>query len=684
MCLVDVGQQMADFSNQECKMDNDHRIPTLNWSNWRPCGRDEEANQLHRWYQSRKEIDLVLITGAAGIGKTTLSQSIQCSVQEDSGFLIRGTFSFSAEPYEAFKTAFTSLVRQLQDRLDFSQLQQELQHAIASSGTEGFLISDGLPILRTIMRDSDSVSGDGDSIHAILDGQARPSRITATDRQQRFVNAMTKIVEAIGTVFPVVIVLDNLMWADLGSLLLLESLCANIKMSNVLIVATCRGDEVDYKAPLATRLRSLEDRGIRLMDITLKPLEVEDTYEIIQNILTNACQEVSWRLAQRIQECTAGAPRLTLELLDVIATEGFGTKFLQMQIEYSDLIYAKIHQMSPTCRDVLQVVACLGGRAVHESALMELLPGKEDSEIKSALQMAKDKGILVAAQQIGECTFFHNSIQEAIYRLIPAQVKSRIHYDVAQGLCSWLSVDQLEDNIFLLVDQYLHGRDCILREEKSRIAEACLGAARKAAFAAAFSSAEVYVRFGIDLLDKRTRWRDHYDLTLRLMNVAIELEFCNGNHDCVDQFHKEILVHARCIMDQIPSYTTHISSLGARSNDFDEAIAESLDVLERLGEKLPKRWFLARTVVGLIKTKNNLKRTSDEMILRLPRLSDARVQALNNILHLLFVYVFLQRSELVPLVSMRIIDLTINYGLSPISKLHDVKYVDHVFSMIRF
>lgn len=668
MVLSDGEQQQLVTSIADCKMD-DH-VLSLNWSNWRPCGRQEEADLLHRWYLSREEIDLVLITGASGVGKTTLSQSLHRIVQEDDGFLIRGTFSYSAEPYEAFKTAFTSFVRQLQERHDYDSLQHELKQAIASSGAEGFLIKDCLPILKTIMGDESSVSSGESSDHPILDGTSPPSRISATDRQHRFVSAMTKIVEAIGSVFPLVIVLDNLMWSDLGSLLMLESLCSNGKLNNVLMVATCRGDEVDYKAALSTRLRSMEDRGLKLMDMPLRPLTVEDTFDVIESLQTNnISEESSWRLAETVHNCTGGIPRLILEMLQIASSQGLDSTLLHIQVDYADLVDAKICRLPAVCREMLQVIACLGGRAVHESALVELMPGREHSELHGAIQMAEAEGILASGNQLGECTFFHGSIQEAIYTLIPEHVKKHIHYDIAQRLCSWFTVDQLEDNIFLVVDQYIHARDCICREDRGRIAELCLGAARKASFSAAFSSADAYVWHGIDILEERTRWRDHYDLTLALMNQAIELDYCNGNHEGVDKLHREIVQHSRRFIDKITSYATHISSLGARDNRRSgEAISECLKVLERLGEKLPRRFFLARTVAGLIRIKNILKKKSDDDLLRLPRLSDARIQAVTRILHILYLQVFLHKAELVPLVSMRMIDLTLQYGLSPISK----------------
>jgi predicted ATPase len=649
----------------------------LDWSNFRLVGREEESRRLEEYYMTRKDCDLVLVTGPLGIGKSALTSNLQYRVAEDSGILVRGTFSVSPEPYEAFVEAFTDLVEQLRRKKDYKTIQLDLKQAISKSGAEKFLIPEGpFAVLQTLMSDGDdnaiqeSSSNPGEEKKESMEVDAQPQVISATDRQLRLVNALTKIIEAMGVVFPLVIVLDNLMWADPGSILLLEFLCLTGKLPNVLMVATCRGDEVGYQDLLSIKLRSMEDRGIRLKDISLQPLAVEDTFLLVKSLQSHMSEEISSRLAVTIHECTGGVPLLICELLIILEKEGPNSAILRKQLDYSDLVDTKLRQMPSDTRQILQLIACLGGRAVHESVLTELIPGKNAQEMRSALLVAQEKGLLALDSKIGECAFLHGSVQVATYGLIPESERGIIHYDIARRLCSWLSDDQLEENVFLVVDQYLHGRQNIPDDEKAMVAELCLRAARKAAHTAAFSSAGDFIRFGISLLPTRTKWRDHYDLTLALANVAIELEFCNGNHDAVDILHKEILHNAREVIHTMTSYTTRISSLGTRGNHTKEAIEEGLDALELLGEKMPRRMHLFRTITGLIRTKKMLKRTSDEEILSLPPLTDAKIQVVSNILHLLFVYVFLQQSPLVPLVSMRTIELTLQYGLSPMSKYH--------------
>jgi predicted ATPase len=495
--------------------------------------------------------------------------------------------------------------------------------------------------------------------------QQRLNQISATDRQHRFLNAVTKIVEAIGSVLPLVLVLENIMWADSGSLQLLQSLCITGKLSNVLLVATCRDDEVGFHDPLSVKLRTMEDRGLRLTDIRVPPLSAEHVHDFILTLVGNECCKESYReMARLVHRCTNGNPLLVCEILGVIEQEGLNSELLRKKLDYGHFINAKVSQI-PSSRKVLQLIACLGEQMVHESVLKELLQESE-SEIRNDLIAAQEQGILCVNAESGECAFVHTNAQSAIYDLIPNEEKSSIHYNIAELLCHWLTEEHIEENIFLIVDQYLKGSNNIPMKETEKVAQLCLRAARNAAHASAFTSAENFIEFGLSLLVPRTKWRDTYRLTLDLTNAAIELEFCHGNHNSVDTLHEEITLHSRTAMDSVTSYTIHISSLGSRGR-LSEAIAESIQILDRLGERIPRRFLAIRTVNGLLKMKNVLKKTDDKEILELPLLKDAKIQAVMNILHLMFVYTFMSQSNLVPIVSMRAIELTRQFGLNPLS-----------------
>ena len=118
----------------------------------------------------------------------------------------------------------------------------------------------------------------------------------------------------------------------------------------------------------------------------------------------------------------------------------------------------------------------------------------------------------------------------------------------------------------------------------------------KATQSSAIASAITYVKQGISLVTLGTRyWRDQYDLTLQLNQMAAELEYTSGNHTQVDCIHREIVTHARRFDDTLKSYAAHICSLAARGDDIG-AIRVGLDVLRALGHPFPRRAIIFKTV----------------------------------------------------------------------------------------
>jgi predicted ATPase len=657
-------------SHTDCKSDNSFSI---NWSKWKLCGREAEIQQLEECYLTRKEKGLVLVTGPLGIGKTVLTECLQRRIREDAGILVRGSFhSSQTEPYVAFVEAFTDLVVQLRRKNDYEVIRSDIRKAIAQSGAEWFLVSDGLAILKTLMQDDDDDVVVSSGHRATTDStvllneserqrqqqvEIRQQSITALDRESRFVRAVTKVVEAIGAVFPLAIVLDNLMWADLGSLLLLESLCLTGKLSNVLLVATCRGEEVGFHDPLSVKLRSLEDRGIALTDVRVPPLSVDDIFELLLALSDRNINDLPYQhqLASNIHKCTDGVPLLIRELLGVLQKEGTQSILLREHLSYDDFINAKIRQ-AQSCRHALQLMACIGGGTMHLSVLCELLHETED-ETRNNLLAAQEQGLITVCCDGTEYAFKHGNIQAFVYNVMSAIERITFHYSIATRLHDWLSEAQIQDNIFLLVDQYIQANELIPPMKKENVARLCLVAAQKASTCAAFSSAEIYVRFGLSLLTPRSKWRDSYGLTLALMNATIELEFSHGNHDKVDAVHKEIILHSRTPVDAIDSYAIHLSSLGSRGKT-NEAVVDAL----------PRNFLGLRIVAGRFRIKRIMKDTTDEDMLSLPPLSDAKIAAILKIMSLMFVYVYMKQSPLTAITAMRCIDLTCRYGLHPMSE----------------
>ena len=158
---------------------DDGRGLAFNWNNWKLCGRETEMQQLEECYLTRKDTDLVVVTGAMGSGKSALTQSLHKRVRDDDGILCRGAFlqSQSSKPYAAFVEAFTDLVEQLQLKRDYATVRADVKQAIARSGAERFLISDGLSVLETLMNEEKIVE-------VLVDGVDQEDGVQEQQQQQ--------------------------------------------------------------------------------------------------------------------------------------------------------------------------------------------------------------------------------------------------------------------------------------------------------------------------------------------------------------------------------------------------------------------------------------------------------------------------------------------------------------------
>ena len=197
---------------------------------------------------------------------------------------------------------------------------------------------------------------------------------------------------------------------------------------------------------------------------------------------------------------------------------------------------------------------------------------------------------------------------------------------------------------------------------------------------------------------KKGYWRENaalYEFSLKLFNLAAEVEYCTANFERMDILIKEILLNARSFHDKMRAYVTMIYSLGSRERLL-EAIAQGFSLLEVLEERFPpktakplKLYLLA----DLIKTKFMIKKyfqttdTSDIVTNIVTRdgttdkqagISNSSIVAkrlmINNdkiaamqILNIIFPYCIALKHPMVGLTIFRMVQLTLTYGFTPTS-----------------
>ena len=329
--------------------------------------------------------------------------------------------------------------------------------------------------------------------------------------------------------------------------------------------------------------------------------------------------------------------------------------------DIDDDFTAAMMDLPDTTQELLKIAACLG------SLDKRLLEASTKEDVSYHLSNATRHGVIVYKEESPDDSIFvSDDTLDSLYRLIPQQERSRQHVAIGRSLVQHLTQEELEKYYYTVLRQFHLGVDYLSHQsERNAIATLCLRAGELTVSKGDFASASRYLDFGISLLN-RDSWKDEYDLTLALHNDSAEVEYAKSNFARVDALVAQVLANARCFRDTLRARASRIYSLSTRYR-MSEAVEESLEVLDHLGETFPaqpRRYHIAREMIRVWRL---LKGKTNEMILRMPLMTNPDKIAVVQILNLLFPGAYRTRPKLWGLIVLTVVRLTMLYGLTPAS-----------------
>jgi len=325
---------------------------------WRPdvesgfFGRDTELAQLEdllRQVSTQQRGQLAAVVGPAGIGKSRLLEEFRRWLDdtEPSVVLLAGAGfpDMMTAPYHVVVDLFE---RAIGDR-------QTDPTAGAKTRLEGWLDALGL---------SDASRGAGIEALLGLRAEAERSGLNPRERQARISSAVTGVVRALANSGPVVLVLEDLHWADQQSLELLSELATTLRDCPVLLVAVTR--------PLAEGPANGSSAGAQL-------LEAADVRLDLEELETSASGELAKALAPGLEA--------TPSLVDVIVRKGQGNPFFVRAIISSLLDQGVLRPGTDGRLELTQPVSKIEVPDTVWNVLADRID-RLDREQKRALQMA--------------------------------------------------------------------------------------------------------------------------------------------------------------------------------------------------------------------------------------------------------------------------------------------------------
>ncbi|MCL6737527.1 helix-turn-helix transcriptional regulator [Streptomyces neyagawaensis] len=338
------------------------------------------------------EPQALLLCGEAGVGKTRLVEEFATEAARGGAVVaLGGCVEIGADglPYAPFSTALRALHRRLPAEL-----------ISAAAGQE--------PELARLLPEL----GETPPTRHDEEGTARLFELTA------------RLLERLAADRTVVLVLEDLHWADASTRHLLAYLLRTLRTGRLVVLATYRSDDIHRRHPLRPLLAELD----RLRTVRRIELRRFNRAEVGHQLTGILAAEPDQAQADEIFERSDGNAFFVEEL--AVAAHDGGCASLTDSLR--DLLLVRVERLPEDAQRVARIVA-EGGSTV-EYALLAAVAGLPEDDLIEALRAAVGANILLAAPGGDGYRFRHSLVREAVSDdLLPGE-RSRLNRRFAEAL----------------------------------------------------------------------------------------------------------------------------------------------------------------------------------------------------------------------------------------------------------
>jgi tetratricopeptide (TPR) repeat protein len=382
-------------------------------------GREAEIERLHRSADeaAKGHGRIVLISGEAGIGKSRLIQEAS-EKAERLGFRALRSHSLPGElgaPYSPWVELAREFLRDAPPQLLYRV-----------SGTYG------AEIVKLVPEFSERV------------GPVPPSQSSNADEARiRFLDGVTNLFQNIAHEFPLLLVLDDLHWADAASLRLLQFVARKLNGHRVLILGAFRDSDSEDNPVLVDVLTDLNRE--RLVDLLpLKELEKDQVQRILRSV--TGIEHPPSELVQAVFQKTGGNPFFVEELLRTLSEEGrlgeivtldesFPVSDLRLPETVRRLLHRRLSRVDDQTIMILQIGAIAGYDFSYE--LLRQVSDLDEEALSAGVERALRSRIIkerrVSPNRV-VYSFRDRQIRDVLYDEQSVIRRRKYHLKIAEGL----------------------------------------------------------------------------------------------------------------------------------------------------------------------------------------------------------------------------------------------------------
>jgi class 3 adenylate cyclase/tetratricopeptide (TPR) repeat protein len=358
---------------------------------------------------------VAMLVGEAGIGKTRTIEEFVDQAHHRGAQVLRG--NCYAGEWHAPYCPFAEILMAFASREGAEQLR-----AMVGAGTAA-----------SLLRIAPGLGG-------LLETTAEARGLDVDEERHRMLDAVGRFLVAASARAPLVLVLDDLHWADTGTAAMIGHLARLTASHQILLLGAYRDSEIDRRHPLEPVLASLR----RLPDFASIGLQGLSTGNIQEMLDTIGAEVAPEPLVQAVGSETSGNPFFIREVLlylrenGKILSEGgswlskFSVEELQIPEGIKELVAQRMGRLSNEANQMLVAASAFKGACVFSVAAT--VAGLDEATALNALDEAINAQVLRPTADPENFEFTHAIIRHTLYLSLNPRRRVRLHRKIAEAM----------------------------------------------------------------------------------------------------------------------------------------------------------------------------------------------------------------------------------------------------------
>jgi len=626
----------------------------------------------------------VLVSGSAGVGKTTLLTSVMLNAAARSGsyfFQTKFEQSKNANPLANVASVFDCLCRSFLEDASERQLQAVADELTSALGVHVALILNIVPGLSKILPFTST----------------EISSAQCVDVARTVAYSFCKLLKIVcAHSAPIILMFDDIQWADANSMAIISELILDASEDcNTFFVCLYRSDDICKDSLFSGWINRIEET------CPVQPIKIDNLTPFCVNEMVSEMLQTFPRITRPLSSIlfakSRGNPLFLRQLFDSLRQQGFIhirfsppkwewdiDKIVDIEIPTSimTLIIAELGTLPLPLQNSLRIISCLGSN-IKCVPTFDIISRSIGIDMTDSMKELAHRGFVILEK--GMMRFIHDKVQESAYQTLDDKGRRKNHMQFGLALLPSGAVDGriVDDEMFFLaLNQINTAGPGMLEsvEERSVVAQLNLAAGNRSAALSDLGAALGFFKNGILFLPS-DKWSRYYASTLELFTALVETAHLLKHADDVTDYSKEVVANAQKYEDKMRCL--HVVVMTVRDKGmFVESVKLAFEVLVKSNERIPREIGDGKLAAELTMMVTALDGMSDDFIMSLPDSpqGDLDIRVMNIYNALAFVLNEINPMQ-IPDMALRMMEITLKNGLCSMSSLAFVFFAGCVSSL---